>query len=62
MAKLAELVVSDNGAGFDSDLATDRDSFGLRGLRDLAQEASGTLNVESVVGVGTTVRLEVPTP
>lgn len=60
--RLAELVVSDDGAGFDSGMATDRDSFGLRGLRDLAREANGTLNVESVVGAGTTVRMEVPTP
>ena len=35
--------------------------FGLRGLQSLAADAGARLDVESTVGVGTTVRMEVPT-
>jgi signal transduction histidine kinase len=54
------LKVSDDGAGFQPESDVGVDSFGLRGLRDLAQEAGGTLAVQSDPGEGTTVTLEVP--
>jgi len=57
---VAKLVVTDDGQGFDPDAAVVPESFGLRGLRDLATEAGGTLAVESAVGQGTRVTLEVP--
>jgi signal transduction histidine kinase len=57
---VAVLTVADDGAGFDTSTATSPDSFGLRGLRDLAAEAGGTLSVESSPGAGTRVTLEVP--
>ncbi|HEX5017382.1 MAG TPA: histidine kinase [Actinomycetes bacterium] len=57
---VATLVVSDNGRGFDPNGAVPPDSFGLRGLRDLAREADGTLTVDSTPGRGTSVTLEVP--
>ena len=58
---VATLTVSDDGAGFDAGAPPKRDSFGLRGLRDLAREAGGALTVTSAPGEGTTVQLEVPT-
>ena len=57
---VATLVVSDNGRGFDPNGEAPPDSFGLRGLRDLAREADGTLTVDSAPGRGTSVTLEVP--
>ena len=57
---VAALTVSDDGAGFDAETSPKRDSFGLRGLRDLAREAGGTLTVTSAPDEGTTARLEVP--
>ena len=60
MPAVARLVVADDGRGFDPGAAVAAESFGLRGLRDLAAEAGGTLTVESGVGQGTRVTLGVP--
>ena len=49
------LEVADDGCGFD----TARDGAGLRGMRERARLADGTLRIMSTSG-GTTVRLEVP--
>ena len=54
------LRVEDDGSGFDPAAAVPEDSFGLRGLRDLARELDGSLAVESRPGHGTSVTLEVP--
>ena len=57
---VAVLRVVDNGRGFEPARDVPVDSFGLRGLRDLAREADGTLTVESAPGQGTSVTLTVP--
>ncbi len=57
---VATLVVADDGTGFDPGSPVAPDSFGLRGLRELAAEAGGTLTVESAAAGGTRVILEVP--
>ena len=54
------LRVHDDGVGFEPEQGFGRDRFGLRGLRDLADEAGGSLTVASAPGEGTTVTLEVP--
>jgi signal transduction histidine kinase len=61
-ASMATLTVADDGVGFDTAASLPSDSFGLRGLRDLAAEAGGILTVESSPGGGTTVHLEVSRP
>ena len=53
------LEVVDDGVGFEPGSEHKSDSFGLRGLRSLVDEADGTLEVRSSVGDGTTVRMEV---
>ena len=54
------LEVRDDGRGFDVDRTVDGPHFGLRMLRDLADEAGGTLDVRSHPGEGARLRLEVP--
>jgi signal transduction histidine kinase len=51
------LDVTDDGDGFDA--RRPASGLGLRSLRDLIDEAGGTLDVRSVPGGGTTVHLEV---
>lgn len=52
------LVISDNGAGFDS--GTHRPGHGLPGLRRRAQQLGGAVEVQSTPGVGTTIAVSVP--
>jgi PAS domain S-box-containing protein len=54
-----KLEVSDDGVGFDS-LASHPGHFGLNTMRERATELGGTLEIESRVRVGTTVRAIVP--
>jgi signal transduction histidine kinase len=55
------LTVSDDGAGFRDEAVVHKlASFGLAGMRERAKLLGGTLAVQSVVGKGVTVRLELP--
>ena len=56
--------VADDGVGFSPDLVTKRQAdghVGLHLLAELAAEAGGRLDIEASPGVGTRLRLEVPT-
>jgi two-component system NarL family sensor kinase len=57
---VAGVEVSDNGRGFDPAELPPAGHFGLRGLRDLAEEAGGRLVIDSAPGEGTRVQMEVP--
>ncbi|MFQ5872946.1 MAG: sensor histidine kinase, partial [Dehalococcoidia bacterium] len=63
---LVSLTVRDDGVGFNLDdlsAAVPRDSgVGLAGMRERASLAGGRLTIDSVLGTGTTVRVEVPIP
>ena len=57
------LEVTDDGAGFDADLALAREHdghFGLRILADVAADAGATLSLRTAPGAGTTWRLVLP--
>jgi signal transduction histidine kinase len=55
------LSVSDDGAGFRDQAAVHKlASFGLAGMHERAELLGGTLAVESAIGKGVTVRLELP--
>jgi two-component system sensor histidine kinase DegS len=56
------LEVRDDGQGFDPSLALPRvdGGAGLPGMRERAQVAHAELEIESAIGVGTTVRLTLP--
>ncbi len=52
-------VIEDDGCGFDPSLP-DGGHLGLRGMQERAELAGGTVQVQSVPGVGTTVVLDLP--
>ena len=51
--------VTDDGVGFDPTRRPTRPGYGLRGLQSLVADSGGHLEVRSLPGQGTTVRLEV---
>lgn len=54
-----ELVVRDDGVGFDASLTHHREArghFGLRGLQERAAHVGGSMEIDSVRGKGTTIR------
>jgi len=57
------LIIEDDGVGFDAatviDTAKERGGFGLFGMRERASLITGTLEVESVIGKGTTIFVQV---
>ena len=57
-AEVVRLEVGDDGAGFDP--SSSSRGMGLANLRTRAAELGGTVDVESNVGGGTKVRVEVP--
>ena len=59
-ADRARLTVTDDGVGFDPGSSPTADSFGIRGLESLVQDAGGGVAVRSGPGEGTTVVVEVP--
>lgn len=56
----AELVVSDDGGGFDASKRARPGHFGLANLRDRAAAIGAELTIDSRPGEGTSVRLAVP--
>ena len=67
---MLKATVSDNGVGFDYDrrqkhnkdntINTDADGYGIYGMRQRAELLKGKLNLESQLGKGTTIVLDVP--
>lgn len=55
-----EIVINDNGKGFET--ATARDGHGLKNLSARLEKIGGICSVESRVGAGTTVRVHLPLP
>jgi two-component system NarL family sensor kinase len=58
-AELVVLVVDDDGRGMTVAPAGRDEHFGLRMLEDLARDSEGRLEIDSVPGRGTSVRLEI---
>jgi signal transduction histidine kinase len=50
-----QLIVADNGCGFDPSRLEDESRYGLRGMRERAEMVGGTLSVESRTGAGTQI-------
>ncbi len=51
------LEIADDGRGFDLQKVDERQTFGLKGMRERAEMAGGQFVVQSQEGVGTTIRL-----
>jgi signal transduction histidine kinase len=54
--------VSDNGTGFDPEVAKAGKSLGLVGMQERALLLNGDFKIEGVPGTGTTVTLTLPFP
>ena len=54
------VVLADDGQGFDAASPQFRWSHGMWGMRQRAESLGGRLHVESIVGSGTTLRVEIP--
>jgi signal transduction histidine kinase/ligand-binding sensor domain-containing protein len=53
------LEVVDDGVGFEPAAVRERGGMGLRGMAERAEEMGGQLSIDSELGTGTTIRLEV---
>jgi NarL family two-component system sensor histidine kinase LiaS len=60
-AKRLELTIQDNGQGFDLAVIPE-DHFGLRGMQERIADLGGILEVESMKGRGTRIKVSVPLP
>ncbi|HLR62363.1 MAG TPA: sensor histidine kinase [Lentibacillus sp.] len=56
---MIEMQVEDNGKGFDPALKQDK-SFGLIGMRERVEMLDGSLSVDSTIGEGTSITIQVP--
>jgi signal transduction histidine kinase len=54
------LTVTDDGVGFDPDLPTDSNAFGLRSMRERAQARGGSFTVRSSPGNGACIEVVMP--
>ena len=59
-ANQLQLVVSDNGVGFERDTSQPDGHFGLLGMAERAKLIGATLTIESITGHGTTINLSAP--
>lgn len=61
---LFEILIADNGVGFDGDLGLkgekNNSGFGLFSIKERIQNLSGTINFESKIGKGTQVKIVFP--
>lgn len=55
-----ELAVSDNGCGFDMNNVQYGSHYGLKFMRERAELLNGSLTIQSAIGSGTDIRLQVP--
>ncbi|UVE67861.1 PAS domain S-box protein [Burkholderia pyrrocinia] len=55
-----ELTVEDDGQGFETDIKHRRNSYGLLGMQERARALGATIEIDSAVGNGTTVRVVLP--
>lgn len=56
------LVVDDNGKGFDPEIISRNESLGLRLIKERVELLGGNFSVDSTIGSGTRISLNVPIP
>ncbi len=57
---LVRIRIQDNGGGFDPSQPTGEGHFGLRFMRERAEQLGGGLRVDSTPGEGTCIEVEIP--
>ncbi|MEN2768725.1 sensor histidine kinase [Ornithinibacillus xuwenensis] len=57
--KNLNLIITDNGKGFDPDIKRDK-SFGLMGMKERVEMFDGTIEINSAIGAGTKIIIRVP--
>ncbi len=55
-----QLTVADNGVGIKMDKVSDPKSFGLIGMQERAKYIGGKLKINSILGIGTTITVNIP--
>jgi signal transduction histidine kinase len=55
-----QVIIEDNGLGFDTAAAVYSGRLGLLGMRERAEMLGGHLEIDSAPGIGTTVVMEAP--
>jgi signal transduction histidine kinase len=60
LEELFRIVVTDDGAGFDLNNGYDKAGLGLRNMFQRARLHNGKVNIDSTLGEGTTVTIEIP--
>lgn len=55
-----QIIVEDNGVGFNAEAIMKIGRLGILGMRERVEILSGNLSVESTIGVGTTIFAEIP--
>jgi signal transduction histidine kinase len=57
------VAITDNGRGFNCSLAesaSQSNHWGLAGMKERAKQCCGRLTIESIPGVGTSIRFDAP--
>jgi signal transduction histidine kinase len=57
---LLQVIISDEGLGFDPSAVTIQPGFGLQSMRERAEALGGVLHIDSAPGKGTRLVVEVP--
>jgi signal transduction histidine kinase len=61
VGKALDLIVADDGVGFDPQAVDSLNHFGLSLIAERVKAARGTVEVRSSIGLGTTVHAQIPT-
>jgi signal transduction histidine kinase len=59
-ASTCVLMVEDNGCGMDTETASRQGGIGLNNIRSRIDALSGSVHIDSTLGRGTTVTIEIP--
>jgi len=54
------IIIEDNGVGFDSTKINDADGMGLQGIKKKITQLGGTLEIDTTPGKGTTIIIDIP--
>lgn len=58
---LIKVIIWDDGKGFYKEMIGESNGLGFIGMKERVATLSGTLDIESIIGEGTTLRIELPT-